>query len=312
MISATISTTISATMASSKQQNDQTIAFLGLGTMGAPMALNLAKNGFTVTGWNRTRDRPEFNGLTQAGIALAPTLQEAVSQADFIFTCLGDIPDVEAVLLGEEGVIAFAKPEALVVDFSTIGRDAAQSIGAALALKHLRFLDAPISGGDIGAQKGTLTIMVGGDSQDFKACYPLFAAMGKSIRHCGEVGNGQAVKMCNQVLCGLHMVGLCEAIAFAENQGIDPTLMIEICSTGAAGSWALANLGPKIMDGDLQPAFAIKHLLKDLRIVQEALADANLSLPGMLLANEKLQEVAAMDDGQGKELGTQGMIRAYR
>lgn len=280
--------------------------------MGAPMALNLAKAGFTVTGWNRTRDRPQLTSLKQAGIPLADTIESAVSQADFIFTCLGDVPDVEAVLLGKDGVIEFAKPDAIVVDFSTIGRAAAQRFAVELGRKQIHFLDAPISGGDIGAQNGTLTIMVGGNAQDFETCYPLFAAMGKTIRHCGEVGNGQAVKMCNQVLCGLHMVGLCEAIAFAENQGIDPRLMIEICSTGAAGSWALANLGPKIIEGDLQPAFAIKHLLKDLRIVQESLSSSDLSLLGMLLANAKLQEVAAMDNGEGKELGTQGMIRAYR
>jgi 3-hydroxyisobutyrate dehydrogenase len=298
-------------MSSSAINPHQTIAFLGLGTMGAPMALNLAKSGFSVMGWNRTGDRPQLTSLKQAGIPLVATLQAAVGSADFIFTCLGDIPDVETVLLGKDGVIEFAKPGAIVVDFSTIGRDAAQRIAATLALKQIHFLDAPISGGDIGAQNGTLTIMVGGDTQDFEACYPLFVAMGKTIRHCGEVGNGQAVKMCNQVLCGLHMVGLCEAIAFAQQQGIDPSLMIEICSTGAASSWALANLGPKILAGDLQPAFAIKHLLKDLRIVQESLASSDLSLPGMLLANEKLQEVAAMDNGEGKELGTQGMIRAY-
>jgi 3-hydroxyisobutyrate dehydrogenase len=276
------------------------------------MVLNLAQGGFSVTGWNRTGDRPQLTSLKQAGIPLVATIESAVSQADFIFTCLGDVPDVEAVLLGKDGVIEFAKPGAMVVDFSTIGREAAQRIAAVLALKQIHFLDAPISGGDIGAQNGTLTIMVGGDVEDFEACYPLFAAMGKTIRHCGEVGNGQAVKMCNQVLCGLHMVGLCEAIAFAQQQGIDPSLMIEICSTGAASSWALANLGPKIMAGDLQPAFAIKHLLKDLRIVQESLSSSDLSLPGMLLANEKLQEVAAMDQGEGKELGTQGMIRAYK
>jgi 3-hydroxyisobutyrate dehydrogenase len=135
--------------------------------------------------------------------------------------------------------------------------------------------------------------------------------MGKTIRHCGEVGNGQAVKLCNQVLCGMHMVALCEAIALADRQGIDPLLAIEICSTGAAGSWALANLGPKIVAEDFQPGFAIKHLLKDLRIVRDTLSESEISLPGLELANQRLEQAAALDDGLGKEMGTQGMMRTY-
>ncbi|MGB5595973.1 MAG: NAD-binding protein, partial [Crocosphaera sp.] len=124
-------------------------------------------------------------------------------------------------------------------------------------------------------------------------------------------GNGQAVKMCNQALCAVHMVALCEAIKMAEKQGIDPNLMIEVCRTGAAGSWALANLGPKIVESDLEPAFAIKHLLKDLRLVQEIMAEANSNLPGVSLAESFLKEVAKMDNGEGKEQGTQAMIRYY-
>lgn len=287
------------------------IAFLGLGTMGAPMCLNLAKQGFNVVGWNRS-ERPHLQSLRDAGIPLVETIAEAVAPADFILTCVGDVPDVGAVLLSAGGASHFAKSGARVADFSTIGSIAARHLATELAKKGLKFLDAPISGGDIGAQRGTLTIMVGGDRRDFEDCYPLFDAMGKTIRYCGSVGSGQAVKLCNQVLCGVHVVALCEAIALAERQGIDPNLAIEICSTGAAGSWALANLGPKIMTGDLQPGFAIKHLLKDLRLVRECLGEDERSLPGMALAEQFLQQVAAMDEGQGKELGTQATIRAYR
>ena len=129
-------------------------------------------------------------------------------------------------------------------------------------------MDAPVSGGDVGAKNGTLTIMVGGREADFNECKPLFEAMGENITLCGDIGSGQAVKMCNQILCSLYMVGLCEAMQLAKHQGIDPSLIIEVCGTGAAGSWALSNLGTKIIDDDYDPGFAIKHIVKDLRLVQ--------------------------------------------
>ena len=275
------------------------------------MTANLARNSYTVKGWNRTPQRPGINIAAEAGAMIASSVQEAVTEADIIFSCLGDVPDVKAVLLGERGVIHWAKPQALIVDMSTIGSQAAQEIGETLQNKGLRFLDAPISGGDIGAQQGTLTIMVGGNPADFDACLPFFEAMGKTIRLCGPVGSGQAVKMCNQVLCSLYMVGLCEAIQMAEQQGIDPNLMIEVCSTGAAGSWALKNLGPKIVASDFSPGFMIKHILKDLRLVQEIAQSSPGSLPGVELADRLFKQVQDLDQGQGAEQGTQAMFRAY-
>jgi 3-hydroxyisobutyrate dehydrogenase len=285
------------------------VAFLGLGVMGAPMTANLVRRGYTVSAWNRTPDRPSVAIAADAGAAIAPTLAEAVD-AEIVFTCLGDVPDVEEVILGDRGVIYHAKPQAIVVDISTIGSHAARKIGAALQQKGLRFLDAPVSGGDIGAQQGTLTIMVGGDPQDFAECKPLFEAMGKNIRLCGAVGSGQGVKLCNQVLASLHMVGLCEALKMAQQQDIDPNLVVEVCSTGAAGSWALSNLGPKIIAGDLDPGFAIRHILKDLRLVNET-ASASTKLPGIELATHLFKLVSELDGGKGADLGTQGMIRAY-
>lgn len=288
------------------------LACLGLGVMGAPMTANLARQGYAVKAWNRTPDRPGIEVAANAGAAIAPSLQEAVASADIIFTCLGDIPDVEAVILGDGGVIRFAKPGALVVDMSTIGSEAARKIGTELNQHHLRFLDAPISGGDIGAQKGTLTIMVGGEPSDFEECKPFFEAMGKTIRLCGKVGSGQAVKLCNQALCALHMVALCEAIEMARQQGIDPNLAIEVCSTGAAGSWALANLGPKIVESDFAPGFTIQHILKDLRLVRETIEPSDKNLPGVELADRLFKMVRDLDNGGGATQGTQAMIRAYR
>ena len=291
--------------------NQQQIAFLGLGVMGGPMTANLARNGFCVKAWNRTPNRPGIDIAAQAGAIVVSSIGEAVETADAIFTCLGDVPDVEAVLLGSGGAAEKAKPGAIVVDFSTIGPNAAKKIAAQLEPRDIRFMDAPISGGDIGAVKGTLTIMVGGSEKDFDRCLPMLEAMGKTIRLCGPVGSGQAVKLCNQVLCGLNMVGLCEAFELAKEQGIDPNLVVEVCSTGAAGSWALANLGPKIAESDFAPGFKIEHIIKDLRLVLESMETSNQELPGVELSDRFFKLVRELDGGTGGELGTQAMIRAY-
>ena len=290
----------------------QKLAFLGLGVMGAPMTVKLAHKGFSVIAWNRTPNSIGIETVEKVGIKVAQTLAEAIKNADIILTCLGDVPDVKAVILGENGVIHQAKPNALIIDFSTIGRDAAQEIGQTLQSNHLRFLDAPVSGGDIGAKQGTLTIMVGGTEADFQESLPYLQAMGKNIYYCGPSGSGQAVKLCNQVLAALNMVGLCEAIALAQEQNIDPNLMIEVCATGAAGSWALANLGPKIVADDLNPGFMIKHILKDLRLVQETFQNSDKSFAGVELADRLFKIVQDLDDGKGAEQGTQAMIRAYQ
>ncbi len=288
----------------------QKLAFIGLGLMGGFMAANLAKKGFAVNAWNRTPNRPGITIAQEAGATIVPSIKMAVTDAEIIFTCVGDVPDVNDVIF-QDGIINYAKPGALIVDFSTIGTQAAREIGTQLKAGQFRFLDAPISGGDIGAKQATLTIMVGGEKKDFEECLPYFEAMGKNIIYCGSTGNGQAVKMCNQALCAVHMIALCEAIKMAEKQEIDPNLMIEVCRTGAAGSWALANLGPKIVNSDLEPGFAIKHLLKDLRLVQEIMGQSDSQLPGVSLAENFLKVVANMDNGKGKEQGTQAMIRYY-
>ncbi len=287
---------------------DKQIAFCGLGVMGGPMAANIAKKGYQVKGWNRTPNRPGIEIAKQGGVNISSTLQEAVSNAEIIFTCLGDVPDVEEVILGTEGIAKFAPAGSLIVDMSTIGSKAALKIGNDLKQHQLRFLDAPVSGGDIGAINGTLTIMVGGEANDFEECLPLFETMGKNIHLCGPVGSGQGVKLCNQVLASLTMVGLCEAIKIAKHQSIDPNLIVKVCSTGAAGSWALSNLGPKMIEEDFSPGFMVKHILKDLRLVQETSEE---NFPGVDLADRLFKLVQQLDDGEGAFCGTQAMIRAY-
>jgi len=287
------------------------IAFLGLGIMGASMTANLARKGFSVKGWNRTPTNPGVTIAAEAGATIASSLKEAVKDAQIIFTCVADVPDVKEVILGDQGVAKFAPSGAIVVDMSTIGREAACSISQELEAYNLRFLDAPVSGGDIGAKNGTLTIMVGGKETDFQECVPLFTAMGKTIKLCGPVGSGQAVKICNQVIVAIHMIALCEGITMAQQQGIDPHLMLEVCGTGAAASWDLANLAPRILNGNLKSGFMIQHILKDLGFVQQTLENSTQDLPGVELAVRLFNLVSQLDDGQAITLATQAMIRAY-
>ena len=287
------------------------LAFLGLGVMGAPMSKNLFDAGCSIKVWNRTKNSPNVESLNQnSELIIVESIAEAVSDADIIFTCVSDVPDVEEILLSATGVINYAKANSLVVDFSTIGSKAVQKIAKELAPKEIRLLDAPVSGGDIGAQQGTLTIMVGGNEDDFAQALPYLQIVGQNITHCGEVGSGQAVKLCNQVLASVHMVALCEAMELAQAQGIDRNLIVKVCSTGAAGSWALSNLGTKVIEGDYQPGFMIKHILKDLRLVEETLVETGL-LPGVELAQKMFQIAADLDEGKGYTQGTQAMIKSY-
>ncbi len=285
------------------------LAFLGLGVMGGAMAANLARAGFAVRGWNRTPERPGVQVAAAGGVAIAPSLAAAVTEADVILSCVSDGPDAAAVLLPPQGAAASAKPGALVVDTSTIGPQAAQRLAQDLAQRGLRFLDAPVSGGDIGAQRGTLTFMVGGAAADFAAGQPYFAAMGAQWHHCGPVGSGQAVKLCNQILCAANLVGVCEAMLLAQRTGLDPHQIVKVCGSGAAGSWALANLGDKVASADFAPGFAIAHMVKDLRLVQASAAAAGQAIPGTDLALTLLQQVQALG---GDAQGTQAMIRAYQ
>jgi len=219
----------------------------------------------------------------------------------FFFTCVSDAPDVEKVLFSSGGVVEYAKKSSLIIDFSTIGTKASKSLGHRLKQIGLRFLDAPVSGGETGAKNGSLTIMVGGADQDFSDSLPILKVLGKNIHHCGPVGSGQAVKLVNQILCGIHMVALSEAMRLAEIQEIDPSLIVEICSTGAAGSWALSNLGPNMIQSDYSAGFKVKDMLKDLRLVNEELSGQEI-LSGVQLA-QKLFELAitTFPQGQGFE-----------
>ncbi len=281
------------------------VGFIGLGIMGKPMAKNLLKAGFEVTAYNRSEGpRRDF---AEAGGRLAGSPAEAARAADVVITMVTDSPDVEEVCLGPRGIIEGARPGTIVVDMSTISPEVTRRIGARLAERGIHMLDAPVSGGDTGAIAGTLSIMVGGDAADLERVRPVLAAMGKRIVHCGPLGAGQTVKLCNQIAVTLTNLAVCEALVFAQKSGVDPARMIEALSAGAAGSWQLSNLGPKMLRRDFAPGFKVRLQRKDLRLALESAQQMAAALPGLALVSQLFAAVEAA--GCGEE-GTQALIKA--
>ena len=281
------------------------VGYLGLGIMGSAMAANILKAGFVVTVWNRTASKAE--PLRALGATVGELPAEVASKVDVVCINVTDTADVDEILFGEHGVASGATPGLIVIDHSTIGPDATRDFAARLRKFGVTLLDAPVSGGDVGAKNGTLSIMVGGDEAAFEKCRPIFAAVGKSISHVGESGAGQVCKACNQIAVLTNLAGVCEAISYAAKNGLDVAKMIEVVGGGAGGSWQLTNLGPKIVAGDLKPAFMIDLALKDLRIVESSAAVVGAELHAVVEARKYLERVRA--EGGGK-LGTQAMIKA--
>lgn len=281
----------------------RTIGWVGLGIMGAPMALRLVEAGYELTVTNRTRAKTE--PLAAAGAAVVETPRElAAKRPDAILVNVTDTPDVEEVLFGPEGIAQDAAPGLIVVDHSTISPTATPKFANRLAEQDVVLLDAPVSGGDIGAQNGTLSIMVGGAQAAFERCRPVFDVLGKSAVLLGPSGSGQACKACNQVAVVGALVAVCESLALAKKCGLDLDLMIEVVSGGAGGSWQLANLGPKIARGDYAPGFMIDLLNKDLAIVASAAEELGLPLEVNRLIASYFQR--ASEEGHGRD-GTQAV-----
>lgn len=275
------------------------------------MSANIARSGVKVLGWNRTPGTAGAALAAEAGVEIVEVAREAALRAQAIIFCLSDAPDLESILFGENGIAQFLQPNAIAIDMGTSGPRCAREVHDQLAKLGVHFLDAPVSGGDVGARNGTLTIMVGGERQIFELAYPLFSSMGKNIRYCGPPGAGQAVKLCNQILCAVNMVGVCEALALADEMSIDPNLIVEVCGAGAGGSWALSNLGPRIVRGDFNPGFMINHMLKDIGLVGDTVDGGLDGLPGTQLAAQKFEEIRSQQP-LGGLLGTQAMMLAYR
>jgi 3-hydroxyisobutyrate dehydrogenase len=283
------------------------VAFLGMGIMGRGMARNIARNHKNLRIWNRTKHdwlRPYGEEI---GAQLFDSVGDAVNGAEIIFTCLTGPNDVKSALLGPGGIASAASKNAIVVDCSTIGPIAAREIAQSLKEHELNFLDAPVSGGDVGATNGTLTFMVGGAIEHFERCLPYFDAMGKITKLCGPVGAGQSVKLCNQVLCAINLIGVCEALNLATKLDLDPELIVDVCGSGAGGSWSLSNLGPRIIGGEYGPGFMVKDMLKDLGFV----VDLDSDLSGVNLAIGLFERAKAKAGRGADRLGTHVMARAY-
>jgi len=254
------------------------IGFIGLGIMGRGMSANLLQAGFEVCVWNRTASRME--ALVAAGAGAGESPADVAAKSDIIITCVSDTPDVEAVILGENGVIHGAKAGSLVIDMSTISPQVTQEIAAKLAEKGVAMLDAPISGGSEGAAKGTLSIMVGGDAAQVERAMPAFKAMGKAITHVGGTGAGQTVKLVNQILVVGTMLAVSEALLFAQAGGLNLQKTLKAVSQGAAGSWMLSNRGPQVIKRDWRPGFTIDLQQKDVRLALKAADELGVPLLG--------------------------------
>jgi 3-hydroxyisobutyrate dehydrogenase-like beta-hydroxyacid dehydrogenase len=278
------------------------IAWIGTGIMGAPMALRLIGGHHRVRVFNRSPERAR--ALAADGAIVTADAAACVAGAEIVFVMVPDTPDVEATVAKIEPAL---KPGQLVVDMSTVSPAAERAIAARLKLAGVDYLDAPVSGGDVGARDGTLAIMVSGDAAAFERARPLFDLLGKRITYMGASGAGQMTKLANQIAVALNLEAAAEAIQFAKAGGLDPSRVLEAIGAGAAGSWQLANLGPKIIASDYRPGFFIKLIRKDLRLVIEAAHQSGLAMPGLSLMASMFNSAAAL----GHDLdGTQAVAAA--
>ncbi len=283
----------------------ETVGFIGLGIMGRGMAHNILKAGFPLVVWNRTRSR--MTPLLEAGARGASSPADLAAQADIIITCVSDTPDVEEVILGDEGVIAGARPGSLVIDMSTISPTATRVIAEKLAAKGIHMLDAPISGGSEGAAQGTLSIMVGGEEADLARALPVLQTMGQRITLVGGHGAGQTVKLMNQILVVGNALAISEAFLFGQAAGVDLEKALEAVEAGAAGSWMLSHRGPQILQRDWRPGFTIDLQQKDLRLVLGAADDFGAPVMGAGLVFQLYRTLQAR--GLGHE-GNHALIKA--
>ncbi len=282
------------------------IAFVGTGVMGRSMAGHLQKAGHRLHVHNRTKEKAQ--ALLDGGAVWHDSAGAAAAEADVVITMLGFPTDVEASYLGAGGIIERAKPGALLIDMTTSSPVLARRIAAAADKRGLAALDAPVSGGDIGAREARLVIMTGGAAAAFERAKPLFELMGKNIALLGAPGAGQHCKMANQIAVAVGMVSWCEALAYARKAGLDPAAVHASISGGAAGGWAMTNLAPRALSENFAPGFYVKHILKDMRIALESAAEMKLEVPGLTCAKKLYDQVAARG---WEDCGTQALYRLY-
>lgn len=284
----------------------ENIGFIGLGVMGRSMALNLLKAGYPLFVYNRTKEKAA--PLLEQGAEWCTTPAETAAKADVVLTMVGYPHDVEEVYFRENGLLGAAKEGTLLIDMTTSTPTLAKKIYEAAKEKNLKALDAPVSGGDIGAQKGTLTIMVGGDEDVFESARPIFSVLGENIVLQGGPGAGQHTKMCNQIAIASNMIGVTESIVYAQKAGLDPEKVLQSISAGAAGSWSMSNLVPRMLAGDYSPGFFIKHFIKDMKIALDEAEKMGLDLPGLALSKKLYEELAQKGE---ENSGTQALIKYW-
>ncbi len=283
------------------------VGFIGLGIMGRPMAGHLLSAGHEVTVWNRSQ--PGIDALVEQGAKAGASPADVAKNSEVVFTMVGDSPDVENVALGADGIAAGAAAGLVHVDMTTMSPAVTRSIAERYAEKGIEMLDAPVSGGEAGAINAALSIMVGGKEEVFERVKPLFEVLGKSITYCGPSGAGQTVKLCNQVLVSVTNLAVCESVVLAKKAGINPATMIEAVKNGAAGSWQLSNLGPKMLQGDYRPGFKVWHQQKDLRLALEVGRENALPMPATSLV---AQLFAALEAEGLREEGTQALVKTLQ
>ncbi len=281
------------------------VGWIGTGVMGASMCMHLVKAGYKTTIYTRTKKKAE--SLIKAGAAWAKSPKEAASKSDVLFTIVGFPHDVREVYFGDDGIFEGLRNGSMLVDMTTTEPSLAEEIYSAARKSGASALDAPVSGGDIGARKGTLSIMAGGDRKTFDAVMPLLGLMGKNIVYQGGAGAGQHTKMCNQIMAASLMIGMCETLLYAYKSGLDPETMLRSVGSGAAACWMLDNLAPRVLKRDFSPGFYVEHFIKDMGIALKEADRMNLVLPGLSLVRQLY--VAARAQGHGRK-GTQALMLA--
>lgn len=286
--------------------DNTTIGFIGTGVMGKSMASHLLKAGYRVFVFNRTKTKADE--LISLGATWQDTIAEVASKADVVITMVGSPRDVEEIYLGKGGILNHTKAGTYLIDMTTSSPSLAEKIYEKALKNGQHALDAPVSGGDIGARDANLVIMVGGDREAFKTVWPILSIMGKNILLQGKAGAGQHTKMCNQITVASNMIGVCEAMVYAKKVGLDPNQVIKSTGTGAAGSWSLNHLAPKMITHDFEPGFYVKHFIKDMIISLEAAKEVGMYAPGLELAHSLYQKLADMGEEYS---GTQALFKLY-
>ncbi|MFD1170289.1 NAD(P)-dependent oxidoreductase [Oceanobacillus caeni] len=282
------------------------IGFVGTGVMGKSMAANLQKAGYSINVYTRTKAKAD--DLIKDGAAWKTTVKELTNDSDVIITMVGYPSDVEEVYFGSNGILENAKQGSFVIDMTTSKPSLAVKIYEAAKEKNIHALDAPVSGGDIGAKNGTLAIMIGGEQEAYDSLLPIFQVMGENIILQGKAGAGQYTKLVNQIAIASNMIGVSEAIAFARKAGLNPEKVLDSISTGAAASYSLSKLAPRMLKEDFAPGFYVKHFIKDMTIALESAKELGLSTPGLELALTLYKELAEKGE---EDSGTQALIKLF-